>query len=241
VGKLKDLRDKAEFKKPWHRRKTDIFGIIMTIVQLLLKFAAAVCSPDLHTKGQLPYWTICTIVFDALTLISMTLSAFNKPQMKKFLGWFAFVPMLLVEGFATSGKVAWEGWTATTTKVILSNSDLAEPVAANKKELVMAIFWLKIGAATIKAVCAALLLCWKEGSDIGEHWIPAIWGSNQADQTWISDRILDAIIEEARNRKLKGEPTAVGARTQFHDASLANTEIGHINGTGRLRARTKTS
>jgi hypothetical protein len=55
----------------------------------------------------------------------------------------------------------------------------------------------------------------------------------QADQTWISDRILDTIIEEARNRQFKGEPTAVGARNHFHHASLANTEIGYINGTGR--------
>jgi hypothetical protein len=97
----------------------------------------------------------------------------------------------------------------------------------------MTIFWLKIGAAAIKAVCAALLLCWKEGNDLAEQWIPAVRGTNQADQTWISDRILDTIIEEARNRQFKGEPTAVGARNHFHHASLANTEIGYINGTGR--------
>jgi hypothetical protein len=84
----------------------------MTIVQLVLKFAAAVCSPDLHTNGTLPYWTICTIVFDAVTLVSMAFGALDKTKVKKFLCWFSFVPMLLVEGFATSGKVAWEGWNA---------------------------------------------------------------------------------------------------------------------------------
>jgi hypothetical protein len=110
----------------------------------------------------------------------------------------------------------------------------------------MAIFWLKIGAAALKAVCAALLLYWKESSDLGKQWTPAIRGSNQADQTWISEKILDAIIEEARNRKFQreltavgvrnrkyqGEQTAVGAKNQFHHARLAHTEIGQITGTG---------
>jgi hypothetical protein len=41
----------------------------------------------------------------------------------------------------------------------------------------MTIFWLKIGAAEIKAVCAALLLCWKEGDDLAEQWIPAVRGT----------------------------------------------------------------
>jgi hypothetical protein len=42
----------------------------------------------------------------------MAFGALDKTKVKKFLCWFSFVPMLLVEGFATSGKVAWEGWNA---------------------------------------------------------------------------------------------------------------------------------
>jgi hypothetical protein len=103
----------------------------MTIVQLVLKFAAAVCSPDLHTNGTLPYWTICTIVFDAVTLVSMAFGALDKTKVKKFLCWFSFVPMLLVEGFATSGKVAWEGWNATEGPV----ERLVAPVGPKTNEL----------------------------------------------------------------------------------------------------------
>jgi hypothetical protein len=173
----------------------------------VLKFAAAVCSPDLHTNGTLPYWTICTTVFDALTLVSgqcpaigqlcrsschgrgqalvgdstrfalgavlsqiqescrlplrlrfsMAFGALDKTKLKKFLCWFSFVPMLLVEGFATSGKVAWEGWNAgAATEGPVER--LVAPVGPKTNELLMTIFWLKIGAAAIKAVCAALLL-----------------------------------------------------------------------------------
>jgi hypothetical protein len=77
VSMMKHLREQVELKKPWYRRKTGLFSVFMTIVQLLLKFAAAVCSPDLHTNGALPYWTICTIIFDTLTLGSMALSALD--------------------------------------------------------------------------------------------------------------------------------------------------------------------
>jgi hypothetical protein len=97
----------------------------------MLKFAAAVCSPDLHSNGTLPYWTICTIVFDAVTLVSMAFGALDKTKVKKFLCWFSFVPMLLVEGFATSGKVAWEGWNATEGPV----ERLVAPVGPKTNEL----------------------------------------------------------------------------------------------------------
>jgi hypothetical protein len=151
------------------------------------------------------------------------------------------MPMLLLEGFATSGKVAWEGWNAGAAP-----KDTPEPLFPKKQQLLMAIFWLNVWAAALKAVCAALLLYWKESSDLGMQWTPAIRGSNQADQTWISEKILDSIIEEARNRKFQreltaggvrnrkyqGEQTAVGAKNQFHHARLAHTEIGQITGTG---------
>jgi hypothetical protein len=190
------------------------------------------CSPDLHTNGTLPYWTICTIRFDVLTLMSLGLGAFDRPEFKKFLCWFSFVPMLIVKGFAISGKVAWEAWdTGAAPEGPVER--LVAPLSAKKNELLMIIFWLKLGAAAIKAVSAVMLLCWKEGDDLAEQWIPTVRRTNQEDQTWIDDKILDAVIEEARNRKFKGEPTVVGARNHFDDASLADTEIGHVNGTGR--------
>jgi hypothetical protein len=87
----------------------------------------------------------------------MAFGALDKTKLKKFLCWFSFVPMLLVEGFATSGKVAWEGWNAgAATEGPVER--LVAPVGPKTNELLMTIFWLKIGAAAIKAVCAALLL-----------------------------------------------------------------------------------
>jgi hypothetical protein len=121
-------------------------------------------------------------------MVSMAFGALDKTKLKKFLCRFSVVPMLLVEGFATSGKVAWEGWNAgAATEGPVER--LVAPVGPKTNELLMTIFWLKIGAAAaaIKAVCAALLLCWKEGNDLAEQWILAVRGTNQADQTWISD------------------------------------------------------
>jgi hypothetical protein len=47
---------------------------------------------------------------------------------------------------------------------------LVAPVGPKTNEILMTIFWLKIGAAAIKALCAALILCWKEGNDLAEQW-----------------------------------------------------------------------
>jgi hypothetical protein len=45
---LKDLRGKVEAEKPWYRRQTNVFSIIMTIVQLVLKFAANTSKVTVH-------------------------------------------------------------------------------------------------------------------------------------------------------------------------------------------------